>query len=124
MSKISLYFTIDDVKSSIEQGLSYEEISSQMKNLHPSAGGLSKRSIRRFCKVRTQHNKNCTMLEESKKEAIQASISQVLFFFLVEATRSLLFFKFSGKILNILCEKFSFLSKAKIRVSVEYFVCL
>ena len=45
MSKISLYFTIDDVKSFIEQGLSYEEISSQVKNLHPSAGGLLERSI-------------------------------------------------------------------------------
>ena len=76
MSKISLYFTIGDIKSFIEQGLSYEEIGSQMKNLHPSAVGLSKRSIRRFCK---EHNinKNCTMSEESKKEAIQASISQV-----------------------------------------------
>ena len=123
MSKISLYFTIDDVKSFVEQGLSYEEISSQMKNLHPRAGGLSERSIRRFCKEHSI-NKNCTMSEESKKETIQASIAQVLFFFLVEANRSLLFFKFPGKILNILCEKFSFLSKAKIRVSVEYFVCL
>ena len=79
MSKISLYFTIGDIKSFIEQGLSYEEISSQMKILHPSAGGLSKRSIRRFCKEHSI-NKNCTMSEESKKEAIQASISQVLFF--------------------------------------------
>ena len=86
MSKISLYFTIDDVKSFIEQGLSYEVISSQMKNLHPSAGGLSKRSIRRFCK---EHNinKNCTTSEESKTEAIQASISQVLLLFLAEVTR-------------------------------------
>ena len=73
MSKISLYFTIGDIKSFIEQGLSYEEINSQMKNLHPRAGGLSKRSIRQFCKERNI-NKNCTMLEESKKEAIQASI--------------------------------------------------
>ena len=79
MSKISLYFTIGDVKSFIEQGLSYEEISSQMKSLHPSAGGLSKRSIRQFCKEHNT-NKNRTMPEESKKEAIQASISQVLFF--------------------------------------------
>ena len=79
MSKISLYFTIGDVKSFVEQGLSYEEISSQMKNLYPSAGGLLKRSVRRFC---NEHNinKNCTMSEESKKEAIQASIPQVLFF--------------------------------------------
>ena len=86
MSKISLYFTIGDVKSFIEQGLFYEEISSQMKNLHPSTGGLSKRSIGRICK---EHNinKNCAMSEESKKEAIQARISQVLFFFLLEATR-------------------------------------
>ena len=79
MSKISLCFTIGDIKSFIEQGLSYEEINSQMKNLHPSAGGLSKRSIRRFCKEHNV-NKNCTMLEESKKEAIQASISQIQFF--------------------------------------------
>ena len=79
MSKISLYFTIGDVKSFIEQGLSYEEISSQMKNLLPSAGGLSKRSVRRFCNE-YNINKNCTMSEESKKEAIQVSISQVLFF--------------------------------------------
>ena len=43
MSKISLYFTIGDIKSFIEQGLSYEEISSQMKNLRPNTGGLSKR---------------------------------------------------------------------------------
>ena len=50
-----------------------------MKNLHPSAGGLSKTSIRRFCKEHNV-NKNCAMLEESKKEAIQASISQVLVF--------------------------------------------
>ena len=79
MSKISLYFTIGDIKSFIKQGLAYKEISSQMKNLHPSAVGLSKRSIPRFCK---EHNinKNCTMLKESKKEAIQASILQVLFF--------------------------------------------
>ena len=79
MWKISLYFTIGDIKSFIEQGLSYEEINSQMKNLHPRAGGLSKRSIRRFCKEHNV-NKSCTMLEESKKEAIQASISQILFF--------------------------------------------
>ena len=79
MSKISLYFTIGGVKSFIEQGLSYKEISRQMKNLHPSAGGLSKRSIRQFCKE-YNINKNCTMSEESKKEAIQVSISQVLFF--------------------------------------------
>ena len=59
MSKISLCFTIGDIKSFIEQGLSYEEINSQMKNLHPSAGGLSKRSIRRFCKEHNV-NKNCT----------------------------------------------------------------
>ena len=79
MSKISLCFTIGDIKSFIEQGLPYEEINSQMKNLHPRAGGLSKKTIRRFCK---EHNinKNCTMLEESKKEAIQANISQVLVF--------------------------------------------
>ena len=79
MSKICLYYTIDDVKSFIEQGLSYEEIGSQMKNLHPSAGGHSERSIQRFCK---EHNinKSCTMSEESKKEAIQVSISQVLLF--------------------------------------------
>ena len=74
MSKISLYITIANVKSFIKQGLSYKEINSQMKNLHPSAGGLSKRSIRRFCEERNI-NKNCTMSEESKKEAIQASIS-------------------------------------------------
>ena len=79
MSKISLCFTIGDIKSFIEQGLSYEEINSQMKNLHPSAGGLSKRTIRRFCKEHNV-NKNCTMLEESKKEAIHANISKVLFF--------------------------------------------
>ena len=79
MSKISLCFTIGDIKSFIEQGLSYEEINSQMKNLHPSAGGLSKTSIRQFCKE-YNINKNCTMIEESKKEAIQASISQVQFF--------------------------------------------
>ena len=86
MSNISLYFTIGDVKTFIEQELSYEEISSQLKNVHSSDGGLPKRSIRRFCK---EHNinKNCIMSEESKKEAIQASISQVLFLFLVEATR-------------------------------------
>ena len=54
MSKISLYFTIGDIKRLIEQGLTYKEISSQMKNLHPSAVGLSKRSIRQFCK---EHNK-------------------------------------------------------------------
>ena len=80
MLKISLYFTIGDIKSFIEQGLSYEEISSQMKNLHPSAGGLLKSSIRRFCKEHSI-NKNCTMSEESKKEAIQASTSQVFYSF-------------------------------------------
>ena len=79
MSKISLCFTIGDIKSFIEQGLSYEETNSQMKNLHPSAGGLSKTSIRQLC-IEDNINKNCTMLEESKKEAIQASNSQIHFF--------------------------------------------
>ena len=67
MSKISLYFTIDDVKSFIEQGLSYEEISSQVKNLHPSAGGLLERSIRRFCKKRTQHKQKLHNVRRIKK---------------------------------------------------------
>ena len=107
MSKISLYFTIDDVKSFVEQGLSYEEISSQMKNLHPRAGGLSERSIRRFCK---EHNinKNCTMSEESKNEAIQISISQLLFFFLSRSHFKSSVLQVFGKNLEYIMQKIYF----------------
>ena len=79
MSKISLYFTIDDVKSFVEQGLSYEEISSQMKNLHPRAGGLSERSIRRFCK---EHNinKNCPMQKNQRRKQLKQASRKYYFF--------------------------------------------
>ena len=77
MSNISLSFTIGDIKSFIEQGLSYKEISSQMKHLHPSAGGLSK--IRRFCKE-PNINKNCTMSEESKRKQFKQGSRKYYFF--------------------------------------------
>ena len=82
MSKISLYFTIGDIKSFIEQGLSYEEISSQMKNLRPNTGGLSKRWIRQFCKEQKLHNVRRIKEGSNLSKHVASTI-----FFLVEATQ-------------------------------------
>ena len=85
MPKISLYFTIGDIKSFIEQGLSYEEISSQMKNLHPSAGGLF--SNNSTILQRTQHKQKLHNVRRIKEGSNSSKHLASTIFFLVEATR-------------------------------------
>ena len=78
MATISSYSSIAEIKTFIDRGLSYEEISSELQFRYPAAGGFSERSVRRFCKE-NQINKNCTLSQKEKEELIRTSISQVSF---------------------------------------------
>ena len=99
MAGVSSVANKEEIKGLIENGYSYQEISNHYSFLYPLHKGLSKRSVRRFCKV-NEINRNVSMGKIEIDQLMRKSVDEVplscfLSYFCRSSKKTVLFLSFS-----------------------------